>query len=57
MYVYLTHSLCDVQNLIFPVFVLVVLDAAVFVTLLVIMKPLPSWAYPCVFYIQVYIHV
>jgi hypothetical protein len=32
---------------------LLVLDLAVFLVLLVIMKPFPSWAYPCVFYIQV----
>ena len=34
-----------------------VLDAVVFIALLVIMKPLPEWAYPCIFYLQVRTYV
>lgn len=36
-----------------PFHTVVVADAVVFITLLVVMKPFPAWTYPCVFYIQV----
>ena len=32
---------------------IVTLDAGVFVFLLIVMKPFPTWLYPCVFYLQV----
>jgi hypothetical protein len=31
---------------------LITLDAGVFVFLLIVMKPFPTWLYPCVFYLQ-----